>query len=387
MNRDNISAVVVAVAVVSVIAGFAIYFNTQGSNISNKSTSSTDEFMPITGQIDENGEMINIDKSQFKKAKDFTKISEYINTKSISLDDLKDKVVLVDFWTYSCINCIRTIPHLNEWYDKYSDKGLVIVGIHTPEFEFEKNSDNVKSAVQKFGIKYPVLQDNDKETWNEYENRYWPRKYLIDDEGYIRYDHIGEGAYNETEKVIQALLSERAAHLGIKNINLNKSQNVDSDLRLESQEVNFSKIKSPELYFGYEFARSPLGNIEGFKSNQIVSYNLLENSEIKPNQIYLEGKWKNDPDHMELQSNNGSIILKYNSKSVNIVAGGNGNFTVTQDGKLITNDLSKDSSTNGKFAIDKQRLYNLVTNKDYGEHTIEIDVKGKGFQIYTFTFG
>jgi thiol-disulfide isomerase/thioredoxin len=387
MNRDNISAVVVAVAVVSVIAGFAIYFNTQGSNISNKSTSSTDEFMPITGQIDENGEMINIDKSQFKKAKDFTKISEYINTKSISLDDLKDKVVLVDFWTYSCINCIRTIPHLNEWYDKYSDKGLVIVGIHTPEFEFEKNSDNVKSAVQKFGIKYPVLQDNDKETWNEYENRYWPRKYLIDDEGYIRYDHIGEGAYNETEKVIQALLSERAAHLGIKNINLNKSQNVDSDLRFESQEVNFSKIKSPELYFGYEFARSPLGNIEGFKSNQIVSYNLLENSKIKPSQIYLEGKWKNDPDHMELQSNNGSIILKYNSKSVNIVAGGNGNFTVIQDGKLITNDLSKDASSDGIFMIDKQRLYNLVTNKDYGEHTIEIDVKGQGFQIYTFTFG
>jgi thiol-disulfide isomerase/thioredoxin len=387
MNRDNISAVVMAVAVVSVIAGFAIYFNTQGPNISNKSTSSTDEFMPIIGQIDENGEMINIDKSQFEKAKDFTKISEYINTKPISLDDLKDKVVLVDFWTYSCINCIRTIPHLNEWYDKYSDKGLVIVGIHTPEFEFEKNSDNVKSAVQKFGIKYPILQDNDKETWNEYENRYWPRKYLIDDEGYIRYDHIGEGAYQETEKVIQLLLSERAAHLGIKNINLNESQNVDSDLRFESQDVDFSKIKSPELYFGYEFARSSLGNIEGFKSNQIVSYNLLENSEIKPNQIYLEGKWKNNPDHMELQSNNGSIILKYNSKSVNIVAGGNGNFTVIQDGKLITNDLSKDSSNDGEFMIDKQRLYNLVTNKDYGEHTIEIDVKGQGFQIYTFTFG
>ena len=386
MNRDNISAVVMAVAIVSVIAGFAIYFNTQGSNISSKSTS-TDEFIPIIGQIDKNGKMINIDKSQFKKAKNFTKISEYINTKPISLDNLKDKVVLVDFWTYSCINCIRTIPYLNEWYDKYSDKGFVIVGIHTPEFEFEKNSDNVKSAVQKFGIKYPVLQDNDKETWNEYENRYWPRKYLIDDEGYIRYDHIGEGAYSETEKVIQALLTERAAHLGIKNIYFNQSQNVDSESRLESQEVNFSKIQSPELYFGYEFARSPLGNIEDFKPNQIVSYNLLENSEIKPNQIYLEGKWKNNPDHMELQSNNGSIILKYNSKSVNIVAGGNGNFTVIQDGKLITNDLSRDASSDGIFMIDKQRLYNLVTNKDYGEHTIEIDITGKGFEIYTFTFG
>jgi thiol-disulfide isomerase/thioredoxin len=385
MNRDNISAVVVAIAVVSVIAGFAIYFNTQGSYISSKSTS--DEFMPITGQIDENGKMINIDKSQFKKAKGFSKISEYINTKPISLDDLKDKVVLVDFWTYSCINCIRTIPHLNEWYDKYSDKGLVIVGIHTPEFEFEKNSDNVKSAVQKFGIKYPVLQDNDKETWNEYENRYWPRKYLVDDEGYIRYDHIGEGAYQETEKVIQALLSERAAHLDIKNTTFNDIQNSNNSSKFEYQDVNFSKIQSPELYFGYEFARAPLGNNEGFKPNQIVSYNLLYNSEIKPNVIHLEGKWKNNPDHMELQSNNGSIILKYNSKSVNIVAGGKGNFTVTQDGNLIKNDLSKDSSSNGKFMIDRQRLYNLATNKEYGEHTIEIDVKGKGFQIYTFTFG
>lgn len=386
MNRDNVSALIMAIAVISVIAGFAFYFNTQGSYITSQSTS-TDKFIPITGQIDENGKVINIDKSQFKKAKDFTKISEYINTKPISLDDLKDKVILVDFWTYSCINCIRTIPHLNEWYDKYSDKGLIIVGIHTPEFEFEKNSDNVKSAVQKFGIKYPVLQDNDKETWKEYENRYWPRKYLIDNEGYIRYDHIGEGAYSETEKVIQALLAERAAHLGMKNISLNESQNVDSDFKLEYQDVNFSKIKSPELYFGYEFARAPLGNIEGFKPNETVLYQLLDNSEINLNSLYLKGEWKNNPDHMELQSNNGSIILKYNSKSVNIVAGGNGNFTVTQDGKLITNDLSKDSSTNGKFAIDKQRLYNLVTNKDYGEHTIEIDVKGKGFQIYTFTFG
>jgi thiol-disulfide isomerase/thioredoxin len=386
MNRDNVSALIMAIAVISVIAGFAVYFNTQGSYITSQSTS-TDKFIPMTGQIDENGKVINIDKSQFKKAKDFTKISEYINTKPISLDDLKDKVILVDFWTYSCINCIRTIPNLNEWYDKYSDKGLIIVGIHTPEFEFEKNSDNVKSAVQKFGIKYPVLQDNDKETWNEYENRYWPRKYLIDNEGYIRYDHIGEGAYSETEKVIQALLAERAAHLGMKNISLNESQNVDSDFKLEYQDVNFSKIKSPELYFGYEFARAPLGNIEGFKPNETVLYQLLDNSEINLNSLYLKGEWKNNPDHMELQSNNGSIILKYNSKSVNIVAGGNGNFTVTQDGKLITNDLSKDSSTNGKFVIDKQRLYNLVTNKDYGEHTIEIDVKGKGFQIYTFTFG
>jgi len=264
---------------------------------------------------------------------------------------------------------------------------LVIIGIHTPEFEFEKNTDNLKSAVQKLGIKYPVLQDNDKKTWSAYQNMYWPRKYLIDDEGYIRYDHIGEGAYKETEKVIQSLLTERAAHLGITNINLNDSQNFDNESSYEYQDVNFSKIQSPELYFGYEFARTPLGNREGLKPDQTLIYNLPDKNEIKPNVIYLEGKWKNNSDNMELQGNNGSIILKYNSKSVNIVAGGNGNLTVTQDMNLIKNDLSKDSSSNGKFVIDNQRLYNLVTNKEYGEHTIEIDVKGKGFQIYTFTFG
>ena len=123
------------------------------------------------------------------------------------------------------------------------------------------------------------------------------------------------------------------------------------------------------------------------KPDQTVIYNLPDKNEIKPNVIYLEGKWKNNSDNMELQGNNGSIILKYNSKSVNIVAGENGNLTVTQDMNLIKNDLSKDSSSNGKIVIDNQRLYNLVTNKEYGEHTIEIDVKGKGFQIYTFTFG
>ena len=384
MNRDNISAVVMAIAVVSVIVGFAVYFNTQGSNIASKSNES---LSIATEQTTDDGKLINLDKSQFKQANDFTNIAQYINTKPISIDQLKDKVVLVDFWTYSCINCIRTIPHLNEWYEKYSDKGLVIIGIHTPEFEFEKNTDNVKSAVQKLGIKYPVLQDNDKKTWSAYQNMYWPRKYLIDDEGYIRYDHIGEGAYKETEKVIQSLLTERAAHLGITNINLNDSQNVDNDSSFEYQDVNFSKIQSPELYFGYEFARTPLGNSEGLKPDQTVIYNLPDKNEIKPNVIYLEGKWKNNSDNMELQGNNGSIILKYNSKSVNIVAGGNGNLTVTQDMNLIKNDLSKDSSSNGKFVIDNQRLYNLVTNKEYGEHTIEIDVKGKGFQIYTFTFG
>lgn len=160
-------------------------------------------------KIDAYNVQFKIDKSQFKKAPEFTQIAGYLNTDpTITIADLKGKVVLVHFWTYTCINCIHTIPYLNEWYKNYSDKGLVIVGIHTPEFDFEKNIDNVKEAVKDYKIKYPVLQDNNYATWNAYENKYWPRDYVVDTEGYIRYNHIGEGGYNDTENVIQSLLSE-----------------------------------------------------------------------------------------------------------------------------------------------------------------------------------
>jgi thiol-disulfide isomerase/thioredoxin len=225
INKDNFSALVMAIGVVSLIVGFAVYFNSPELNkvISSGQGGGTTNFIPAIQIVQEEGNdsmttkkaQFSIDKSQFKKAPEFEKVTGYINTKPISLTDLKGKVVLVDFWTYSCINCIRTIPYLVDWNEKYADKGLVIVGVHAPEFEFEKNIDNVKDSVKRFGIKYPVIQDNDKGTWNAYENQYWPRKYLVDNEGYIRYDHIGEGGYAETERVIQALLHERNAELGL----------------------------------------------------------------------------------------------------------------------------------------------------------------------------
>jgi thiol-disulfide isomerase/thioredoxin len=144
-----------------------------------------------------------IDKSQFKKAPEFTGITGYLNTPApIKLADLKGKVVLVHFWTYTCINCIHTIPHLNDWYQKYSNKGLIIVGVQTPEFNDEKNIDNVKAAVQNFQIKYPVILDNNYVNWNGYGNSYWPRDYLVDNQGLIRYNHIGEGDYAQTERMI-----------------------------------------------------------------------------------------------------------------------------------------------------------------------------------------
>jgi len=379
MNTDNLSALAVGEGVVALIAGFGIYFNSPELN----TAASGDNFVPAT--IVENGTItrVQIDKSQFKLAPELAQISGYINTDPVTLGDLKGKVVLVDFWTYSCINCIRTIPYLNAWHEKYADDGLVILGVHTPEFEFEKDYDNVRAAVEKFEIQYPVAQDNEKGTWKEYENRYWPRKYIIDNEGYIRYDHIGEGAYAETEKVIQSLLSERAAYIGA-NATIDQSISRPEN----AQSVNFGRIDTPELYFGYQFARAPLGNPEGYKPDQIVKYAIAETATIAPNRIYLDGEWKNNADHMELQGETGRIVLSYSAKAVNIVAGGNGELQISEDGVDLTgSSRGSDVSEQGSVAIDGQKLYNLAMHEDYGSREIVIDVAGSGFEIYTFTFG
>ncbi|MGI0036136.1 MAG: thioredoxin family protein [Nitrososphaera sp.] len=380
MNTDNLSALAVGIGVVALIAGFGVYFNSPGLN---SGASGVENSTPLL--VSENGTVTKaeIDKSRFKLAPELAGISGYINTDYVSLANLKGKVVLVDFWTYSCINCIRTIPYLNAWHEKYVDQGLVIVGVHTPEFEFEKNYDNVKAAVEKFGIKYPVAQDNDKVTWKAYENRYWPRKYLVDGEGYIRYDHIGEGAYAETEKVIQTLLAERAAAAG-------KTVSIDGSISSpdSAQSVDFGKIRTPELYFGYDFARAQLGNPEGFRPGQVVTYSIPENTAIKPNIIYLSGDWKNNPDSMELQSDVGKVVLTYTAKAVNIVAGDRGELQISEDSSQLTGgDRGSDVSENGQVSVDGQRLYNLAMHDSYGTHQIEITVTGKGFDIYTFTFG
>jgi thiol-disulfide isomerase/thioredoxin len=400
MNKDNLSALAMAIGVVSLIVGFVVYFNSPELNKAVSSEGSVPKFVPAQRVVQEGNDttttikkvQFSIDKSQFKKAPEFDKVTGYVNTKPINLSDLKGKVVLVDFWTYSCINCIRTLPYLVDWNEKYADKGLVIVGVHTPEFEFEKNIDNVKAAVKKFGIKYPVIQDNDKGTWNAYENQYWPQKYIVDNEGFIRYDHIGEGGYAETEKIIQSLLQERAAQLGLDSGLPSTNNNTVTEkttIPENVQSVDFSKIYSPELYFGYQFARAPLGNPEGFKPDQIVDYSFADiDSGIKPNVIYLQGTWKNNADNMELQSETGRIALVYSARAVNIVAGGKGDVSVSEDGDMLRSKFrGADLSEDGEFTINGQRLYNLSMHDEYGAHSIVIDIKGKGFQVYTFTFG
>ena len=379
MNKDNISALLTGVAVVALIVGFAVYFNSPELNKQSVGSITQDSKNGMSSPL------LPIDKSQFKKAPEFQDVTSYINSNGTKLSDLKGKVVLVDFWTYSCINCIRTLPYLVDWNQKYSDRGLVIVGIHSPEFEFEKNVDNVKQAVTRFGIEYPVLLDNDKGTWNAFQNSYWPRKYLIDSEGYIRYDNIGEGGYVETENAIRNLLAESEGQQRISLSSVNETSLSVPD----SQTVDFNQIKTPELYFGYQFARSELGNSEGFDPDKVVTYT-LPSSKLKPNVIYLEGKWKNNADSMELVGNEGKIVLDYSAKSINIVAGGEGELSVIEFGNnsQTSNPYSgNDLDTEGKLVINGQRLYNIGNNQEYGNHQIEIDVSGTGFRIYTFTFG
>ena len=320
------------------------------------------------------------DKTFLRKSPELQGISGYINTSQEEIDkQLEGKVVLYDFWTYSCINCIRTLPYLTAWDEKYSDEGLVILGIHTPEFEFEKKYDNVVFATEKFGIEYPVIQDNEKEIWNDFQNRYWPRKYIADHEGYIRFDHIGEGAYKETEEVIQLLLKERANTIG--NV-------VEEKELVNLDEFRHATFRTPELYFGYKFAegRNQLGNEEGFSKNKIVDFQLP--GQFKQHYFYMEGMWENNKDGMKLVDDAGKIVLNFNAKQVNIVADGNAVLNIQYDGGIISEDSrGYDIEPNGQVKISEPRLYNLIELDQEGPHEIIIEVTGPDFEIFTFTFG
>ena len=338
-----------------------------------------------------------INKSQFTKAPEFAQISGYINTPNnnpITLSSLEGKVVLVYIWTYTCINSIRPMPYIHDWDQKYSKNGLVIVGVHSPEFQFEKNYMNVKNAIQRFGITYPVVLDSEHGTWNAFGNNYWPRYYLIDSQGYIRYDHIGEGDYGKIEKSIQSLLAERAALMGAKEISFDTNPTAPINPR-SLYYVDLRQKTTPEIYVGYKTARTPLGNPEGFRPDQTVAYSIPSTTDFKPHIVYLQGSWKNNPDNIELQNGTGRIVLVYYGKSVNIIAGGSGRGVVFNDkekeGSALptprNRSLGEDLSSDGNFRIDGQRLYNLSIHNNYTGHTIVIDVKGKAFQFYTFTFG
>jgi thiol-disulfide isomerase/thioredoxin len=323
------------------------------------------------------------DTSGLPIAPELQGIHAYLNSdEDLSLASLKGKVVLVDFWTYSCINCIRTLPYLVDWYEKYADKGLVIIGVHAPEFAFEKELDNVKRAVEKHGILYPVVLDNDFATWRAYNNHHWPHKFLVDSEGKIRYDHIGEGSYAETEEVIVKLLKERDTQLV-----LDSAAGVG-----DVEKPDFTQIGTPELYLGYGFQRKPLGNPENLNPEQTISYTFPVDG-IEPNTIYLDGNWESKEGFIRLVSDTGRVALWYQAKNVNIVAGSPNpaQINLVLDSQSLSENNAGDHAVQQDGAwivpVQEETLYNIVSASNYDPHLLIFEVQGKGFELYTFTFG
>lgn len=307
-------------------------------------------------------------QASYKKVPELSSIDGYVNTngKQITLESLRGKVVLLDIWTYSCINCQRTIPHINDWYSKYKDQGLEVVGLHTPEFAFEKVQGNVEKAVKDFAIKYPVVLDNDYSTWDALGNQYWPRKYLIDIDGNIVYDHIGEGAYAETEMKIQELLAERAQTFG-------EQVSIQGDLRVVNKvPETVAQAKSPETYFGSLRNEYFANGRRGVSGEQVLEIAPL----ISPNRLYLSGTWNITPEHA-LSVSNASVFYKYNAREVYLVAEADSPVAVEiiQDGIATTK------------VIQESKLYTIISNSEPGEHMFEIKIQNNAVRLYALTFG
>lgn len=339
---------------------------------SQDTASLVDSSIKDTSMKKDVGSYLTMEQKQVKytKVPELSSIDGYVNTdgKSITLAELKGKVVLLDIWTYSCINCQRTLPYVNEWYAKYKDQGLVVIGLHTPEFAFEKVQSNVEKAVEKFSIKYPVVLDNDYSTWNALGNQFWPRKYLVDIDGYIVYDHIGEGNYEETEKAIQNALKERAARLGMEDkvsTTTTKPGNVVS--------VDTNKVKSPETYFGSARNQYLANGIVRLAGEQTLTIP----STIASNNLYLGGTWNMMSEYAESKSA-GSIVFNYEAKNVYIAAG-------SKEGVEV--EIYKDDVLVKKVTIKDETLYPLIQDVAYGNHTLKIVIPKAGLQAFTFTFG
>ena len=306
-----------------------------------------------------------------KPSAEITKPSGFINTggKPITIAEFKGKkVVLLDIWTYSCINCQRTIPYLKAWDAKYRDLGLEIIGIHTPEFAFEQVQSNVEKAVKGFGIEYPVVLDNDYATWNAFGNNYWPRKYLIGGDSTIVYDHIGEGNYEETERAIQKALMELNVQNGTSAVIPTTIVDPNGTVVMEGGKVN-----SPETYFG----ASRNEYLANGKAKKTGEQTFVLPPTFGANKLYLEGKWNIGVESAKTIGA-GKIVFKYNAKNVYMVAS-------SEKGMMVT--IVQDGAIKKTLEIKDNTLYTLIEGTNYGEHTLEIDIPEGGFEAFTFTFG
>ncbi len=314
--------------------------------------------------------------------------TDWLNSKPLTNAALKGKVVLVDFWTYSCINCLRTLPYLKLWNEKYRDQGLVMIGVHAPEFAFEKNIENVKKAVADLGVTYPVAVDNQKIIWNAFQNQYWPAHYFVDMNGRIRHHHFGEGSYEESEKVIQELLMELHPN-GMPALKVMTTKVVAPTSADGVEAVsNYAIVKSPETYLGSNRQK-------GQVKNRPVS-------NLKLNEWEIIGPWQTGTESIRLDLNRvgskpASIVYRFHARDVHLVLGSvNGKpirFRVTMDGKAPGNSHGTDIDAEGNGVVNSQRLYQLIRQRqggwrqDWTDHTFQIEFLDSGVEAFAFTFG
>ncbi len=337
--------------------------------IPNRSTQSLNRTKStLTGKA-----VFNIEKPY--PAPELTDVQDWINSDPLTLARLKGKVVLVDFWTYSCINCIRTQPYLNKWYDKYKDNGLVIIGAHAPEFAFEKVPENVRKAVQEAKINYPVALDNNFTNWSAFKNEFWPAKYLIDKDGLVRYTHFGEGKYDETEAAIQTLLQE-SGHKISDNIEKNKDK------------VPVKNGQTPETYLSYERGER-FANIKQFEADKSTKYTLPDN--LAEHEWGLSGEWKVGSKESVSTNDNSVLIVKFTAREVYLVMSGPSNIPVTLklNGQPVTSSANggNDVDDMGQVHLNGARLYNLIKLSNFTKNSLlEITVPS-GTTINALTFG
>lgn len=297
-------------------------------------------------------------------------ISAWINSSPLELTALKSKVVLVDFWTYSCINCIRTLPYLNDWHEKYHKKGLVIIGVHTPEFEFEKKLENVKNAVIKHNIHYAVALDNDYQTWRNFNNRYWPAHYLIDKNGYVVYQHFGEGEYDVTENNIRYLLGLDVAKETVNG----------------GEQFNF-RTQTPETYLGYARA-DRYASPEPAVRDETATYSFPET--LADHTWALQGAWTIKADKIIAAQVNAALKIHFTAGKVYIVMGNATQHPIhvklSFNGESVVNEKGKDVMNSG-ITVDKNTLYEAIILKQPNSGILQLISSEPGLEIYTFTFG
>ena len=310
--------------------------------------------------------------------------TEWINSPPLTAAGLKGKVVLVDFWTYSCINCLRTLPYVEAWAQKYKDNGLVVIGVHTPEFPFEKDAANVRKAVHDLGVVYPVAMDNDNKIWNAFSNQYWPAHYFIDVSGKVRYHHFGEGGYDESEHWIQELLKERDAQQAL------PGGMVEVQAQGAEAAADTDEVKSPETYIGYDRAQH-FASPGDLKEDAPKIY--ATPAQLKLNQWALTGKWLDQGQIAILQSDTGRIAYRFHARDLHLVLGPAADgkairFRVTIDGKPPGENHGVDINNDGEGTVTSNRLYQLIRQKGaIADHTFTIEFLDTGVQAFAFTFG